>query len=104
MTETPFNKPPSELCSERGFTLSELSKRTGVSQQTLINWYRNRPRLFVVVMQGVQLEMSVGDMDIRETLVAAAEEFEGLAENFTTLMGEVITMLPSNDELSEEDK
>ena len=46
---------PSEQCKAAGLkSLVQLSKITGESQQTLINWHRNKPRLFAVVVAGAQ--------------------------------------------------
>lgn len=44
---------PSEKCKEAGLkSLAELSVMTRVSVQTLNNWYKNKPRLFDVVLAG----------------------------------------------------
>ena len=46
---------PSEQCKEAGLkSLVQLSQITGESQQTLINWHKNKPRLFAVVVAGAQ--------------------------------------------------
>ena len=46
---------PSEQCKEAGLkSLVQLSQITGESQQTLINWHKNKPRLFSVVVAGAQ--------------------------------------------------
>ncbi len=55
---------PSELCKQQGLSLKEVSKRLGksktgrplVSEQTLINWHKNKPELFKAVVKGVALE------------------------------------------------
>ena len=44
---------PSEQCKAAGLkSLAQLVAITGVSEQTLINWHRNKPRLFEVVIAG----------------------------------------------------
>lgn len=44
---------PSEQCKVAGLkSLSELSKISGVSVQTLINWHRNKKELFAIVVAG----------------------------------------------------
>ena len=46
---------PSVVCKNAGLkSLVELSQITGESQQTLINWHKNKPRLFAVVVAGAQ--------------------------------------------------
>lgn len=45
---------PSEKCIAAGLeSLAELSRLTGVSDNTLINWSRSKPKLFQVVIAGV---------------------------------------------------
>jgi hypothetical protein len=44
---------PSEQCKQAGLkSLAEVVRMTGVSEQTLINWHRNKPQLFSVVVAG----------------------------------------------------
>ena len=44
---------PSEQCKSAGLkSLAELVRISGVSEQTLINWHRNKPILFVCVVAG----------------------------------------------------
>ena len=44
---------PSEICKTAGLkSLAELAKATGQSEQTLIRWAKNKPRLFRVVVAG----------------------------------------------------
>jgi len=44
---------PSEQCKQAGLkSLAEVVRMTGVSEQTLINWHRNKPMLFAVVVAG----------------------------------------------------
>ena len=44
---------PSEQCRAAGLkSLAELVRISGVSEQTLINWHRNKPRLFAVAVAG----------------------------------------------------
>ena len=46
---------PSEQCKEAGLkSLAELVEISGVSEQTLINWHKNKPDLFAVVIAGAQ--------------------------------------------------
>tara|TARA_R110002020_G_scaffold171078_1_gene361028 strand:- start:65 stop:241 length:177 start_codon:yes stop_codon:yes gene_type:complete len=52
---------PSEICKQHGLTLKQLSEELGqsksgrpiVSRQTLINWHRKKPVLFLAVVRGV---------------------------------------------------
>tara|TARA_R110002020_G_scaffold375633_1_gene586846 strand:- start:55 stop:246 length:192 start_codon:yes stop_codon:yes gene_type:complete len=44
---------PSEQCKQAGLeSLAELQRVTGESKQTLINWHKNKPILFEVVVIG----------------------------------------------------
>lgn len=44
---------PSEKCKAAGLkSLLELVEISGVSEQTLINWHKNKPKLFAVVLAG----------------------------------------------------
>ena len=44
---------PSEQCKQAGLkSLAEVVRMTGVSEQTLINWHRNKTQLFSVVVAG----------------------------------------------------
>ena len=44
---------PSEQCKQAGLkSLAEAVRISGVSEQTLINWYKNKPKLFAVVIAG----------------------------------------------------
>lgn len=44
---------PSEQCKAAGLkSLAELVRISGVSEQTLINWHKNKPKLFAVVVAG----------------------------------------------------
>lgn len=44
---------PSEFCKSAGLkSLGELSARSRVSVQTLINWHNNKPVLFAIVVAG----------------------------------------------------
>lgn len=44
---------PSEQCKAAGLkSLAELSRITGESEQTLINWHKNKPVLFDIVTKG----------------------------------------------------
>lgn len=44
---------PSEQCKTAGLkSLTELSTISGVSAQTLINWHKEKPHLFDVVLAG----------------------------------------------------
>lgn len=45
---------PSEYTKSHGLTLKQIEDATGQSKQTLINWYKNKPELFNVVVQGVK--------------------------------------------------
>jgi len=43
---------PSQVAKASGLKLVEVSNLTGVSIQTLTNWYKNKPELFDVVLSG----------------------------------------------------
>ena len=44
---------PSEKCKAVGLkSLKQLSEITGESEQTLINWSKNKPDLFTIVLAG----------------------------------------------------
>jgi len=43
---------PSQKTKASGLKLVEVSNLTGVSIQTLTNWYKNKPKLFNVVLSG----------------------------------------------------
>jgi hypothetical protein len=44
---------PSEQCKAAGLkSLAELSRLSGQSTQTLINWARDKPELFALVVAG----------------------------------------------------
>ena len=44
---------PSQQCKAAGLkSLAELVEATGTSEQTLINWHRDKPKLFDVVIAG----------------------------------------------------
>ncbi|MCY4043468.1 MAG: hypothetical protein OXE99_00150 [Cellvibrionales bacterium] len=48
---------PSEQCKKAGLkNLNELVERSGESVQTLNNWYKNKPKLFRLVLMGAALE------------------------------------------------
>ena len=48
---------PSQQCKVAGLkSLAELVKISEVSEQTLINWHRDKPKLFELVLAGVVLE------------------------------------------------
>ncbi len=44
---------PSEYCKSKGLTgLKQVADITGVKYRTLINWYKNKNKLFFVVVEG----------------------------------------------------
>ncbi len=48
---------PSEKCKVAGLkSLNELSQLSGESVQTLNNWYKNKPRVFELVLRGAAME------------------------------------------------
>ena len=48
---------PSEQCKAAGLkSLAELVKISEVSEQTLINWHRDKTKLFKLVLSGAVLE------------------------------------------------
>lgn len=44
---------PSQHCKAHGFNLADLSKASGLSRQTLINWHKSRPEVFRLLVLGV---------------------------------------------------
>ena len=49
---------PSEKCKAAGLkSLAELCEKTGVSKETLINWHKNKPKLFDIVIKGAISEV-----------------------------------------------
>ncbi len=47
---------PSEQCKDAGLSsLKEMSKITGKSEQTLINWFKNDRLTFDILLLGCQL-------------------------------------------------
>lgn len=54
----PFkNMTPSEQCKQAGLkSLDEVSKLSGQSVQTLINWHKNKPKLFMLLILGCIVE------------------------------------------------
>lgn len=45
-------------------SLNELSDITGVSRQTLSNWYKNNMKLFVIVINGAVVHRLTTDGDL----------------------------------------
>lgn len=44
---------PSQQCKQAGLkSLAELARLSDVSEQTLINWHKHKPRLFKIVLYG----------------------------------------------------
>lgn len=51
---------PSQQAKTAGLkSLSQVSELSGVSVQTLINWHRDKPRLFDIVLLGCVREMEI---------------------------------------------
>jgi hypothetical protein len=51
---------PSEQCKQAGLkSLAELVKTSGVSEQTLINWHKNKTNLFELVILGAAFKKSL---------------------------------------------
>lgn len=51
-------KTPSQQARSMGLkSLAQVTRVTGVSAQTLINWQRNKPKLFNIVLKGVKSEV-----------------------------------------------
>ena len=49
---------PAEYVKSRGVkSLRLVSDKTGVSEQTLFNWWKSKKRLFKVVVEGVRSKM-----------------------------------------------
>ena len=52
---------PSQQCKQAGLkSLTELVNISGVSNQTLINWHKNKQQLFAVVVAGAVVVKSTG--------------------------------------------
>lgn len=52
---------PSMQCHAAGLkSLAEVSRITGVGRQTLINWHKNKPLLFAIVLAGCTVSASTG--------------------------------------------
>ncbi|AFM54881.1 hypothetical protein B621_gp35 [Marinomonas phage P12026] len=48
---------PSEQCKAAGLkSLAEFARLTGESKENLINWHRDRPRRFELMLKGVMSE------------------------------------------------
>lgn len=48
-------KMAAQVAKKKGFkSLGEVSEVSGVSRQTLVNWYHNKRRLFDIVMVGAR--------------------------------------------------
>jgi len=53
MTDNKVTMTPSEQCKAAGLkSLAELSRITGKTVQTLINWHREDPEFFRIVLAG----------------------------------------------------
>lgn len=58
---------PSQQCKEAGLkSLDQVSKLTGVSVQTLINWHKSKPDLFDVVVLGCRMKLDINKGDDHE--------------------------------------
>jgi hypothetical protein len=52
---------PSMQCHAAGLkSLAEVARITGVGRQTLINWHKNKPLLFAIVLAGCTVSASAG--------------------------------------------
>lgn len=48
-----MKQSPSQQCKQAGLkSLAELVRASGVSEQTLINWHRDKPKLFELLICG----------------------------------------------------
>lgn len=48
---------PSEQCKEAGLkSLAEFARLTDESKENLINWHRDRPKRFELILKGVMSE------------------------------------------------
>lgn len=55
------NNTPSQQAKNAGCaSLKEVSIMTGVSEQTLINWHKNKPQLFAIVLTGCARSVEAG--------------------------------------------
>lgn len=46
---------PSEQCKQAGlYSLADVVRASGVSEQTLIRWHKQKPKLFAIVIAGVK--------------------------------------------------
>ena len=60
---------PSEQCKSAGLkSLAELSRISGESVQTLINWHKNKPKLFSVLIAGAIHKVQNGINEMKYTV------------------------------------
>lgn len=52
LKDTGLNQTAGELSNQMGIGLVEVSDMTGVSMQTLDNWFKHKNKLFKVVIYG----------------------------------------------------
>lgn len=53
----------SKYCKKYGFNLKKLSEVSGISTQTLTNWFNDRPKLFKLVAIGAKEEIKKWDKE-----------------------------------------
>lgn len=72
-----------ELAKQHGLkSLTQVSELTGQSNQTLINWHKNKPQLFEIVLLGCnqkQVQL-VFENPITTTLILSSQNKEKLRE------------------------
>jgi hypothetical protein len=65
LVEKKLNKhklTPSEQCKSAGLkSLAEVVRATGVSERTIINWSKSRPKLFKIIIAGVLAKKNIGE-------------------------------------------
>lgn len=70
---------PSQKTKASGLKLVEVSNLTGVSIQTLTNWFRNKPELFDVVLSGC----------VNKNLNQSLADIAGLSEHYKSKLEEL---------------
>lgn len=71
-------KTPTETAQELGAeSLRMMEKVSGQSKQTLINWHKNKPKLFELVAMGVaeKIKLTKFELKEREVIDIARTEF-----------------------------
>lgn len=77
---------PSDTVKSYGFvSMAEVARLSGESEQNLINWSRNKPRKFELLLKGL----------VHEKMLSENEEFIELVSELDTVVAKVKQMLKS---------